>query len=317
MNTAYLILAHNQPNQLERLLSRLNQPGVYFYIHIDRKSKDLDALLALKTKFINATILSVNNVNWMGYYMVDSTLRLMQLAVDSQISFKYIVLMSGQDYPIRSNTYINDFYTKHNTDFIYFDNVSLMPANFGIKVNYYHYMDVEAINPRNPKRNKLLTYLYFGLHKRFRQYFPKRKFYKGMQPFFGSQWFALRLDTIKYILEYVKQNPGYVSYMKNTEGPDELFFQTIILNSERRTNVYGYNNYLEYLKTRKPTDQFSPGYSSLRYMDWGAHLKSKPAVLDLSYYDTLKTEDYLYARKVDEKTSAQLLDKIDATLLDL
>ena len=315
MNTAYLILAHNQPLQLERLLSRLNQPCVYFYIHIDRKSKDLEALMALQNKYSNATFISINKVNWMGYHMVDSTLKLMQLAIDSGIDFKYVVLMSGQDYPIRSNACINDFFTRHNTDFIYFDNVSIMPPNFGHKVNYYHYMDMEAINPRNPNKNKLLTYLYFGLHKRFRKHFPIRKFYKGMQPFFGSQWFALRLETIQYILQFIKQNPGYVSYMKHTEGPDELFFQTIILNSERKTNVYGYNKYLEYLKTRKPGDQFNPGYSSLRYMDWGAHLKSKPAVLDLSYYQALKTEDYLYARKVDEKISAELLHKIDATLL--
>src|SRR4051812_25185526 len=102
MNIAYLILAHNQPQQLERLISRLDQPNAHFYIHIDRKSADKEAIGAAVAGFKNVHIISNHDVNWMGFKMVESTIELLKLAFNSGIGFKYYVLMSGLDYPIKS-----------------------------------------------------------------------------------------------------------------------------------------------------------------------------------------------------------------------
>ena len=38
MKYAYLILAHNNPQQLERMLNMLQDPAAEFYIHVDKKS---------------------------------------------------------------------------------------------------------------------------------------------------------------------------------------------------------------------------------------------------------------------------------------
>lgn len=37
MRIAYIILAHNYPEQLGRLISKLNKDDVSFFIHIDKK----------------------------------------------------------------------------------------------------------------------------------------------------------------------------------------------------------------------------------------------------------------------------------------
>jgi hypothetical protein len=66
---------------------------------------------------------------------------------------------------------------------------------------------------------------------------------------------------------------------------------------------------------RKEDEIFIPGYSSLRYMDWSGKSGSKPAVLDMSYYETLAESDDLFARKFDEQSSAELMDKLDKTIL--
>ena len=38
---------------------------------------------------------------------------------------------------------------------------------------------------------------------------PKRKFYKNFEPYFGSQWFALTQDTVKFILRFIDENKDY------------------------------------------------------------------------------------------------------------
>lgn len=318
MNIAYLVLAHNQPQQLVRLVSRLSQPNAWLYIHIDSKSQDKGQIEALLSEYKQVKIISEYDVNWMGFNMVKSTLRLMELATGSGIDFKYYVLLSGQDYPIKSNSFINDFFDRHTEDFISFARINDSPDSYKNKVRYYHYYDFAYSNPRSSKKVPMLVYLYFGIHKRLMKYMPERKFYKCYQPYFGSQWFALRGETVKYILNFVKDNAGYIQFMKYTEGPDETFFHTIILNAERRNDVYGYKEYEKWRETRREGEHFIQEYSSLRFMDWSDRGKNlpKPAVLDAGYYDMLAASTDLFARKVDSVASKELMERIDRELLN-
>jgi len=316
MNIAYLVLAHGQPKQLFRLIERLNQPNVHFYVHVDKKSVEADNIREYLSKYNNVVVISIHKVYWMGYNMVRSTLDLMQLAKDSGNNFKYFVLLSGQDYPIKSNNYINQFFEEHNEDFIDYNKLKYLGDKFMNKVRYHYHMDVPYYNPRNPGKIPRMVYLYYGLHRQYRKIAPHRRFFNNFEPYFGSQWFALTNDTVTYILQFCKENKGFVKFMKYTEGPDELFFQTILLNSERKTNVCGYNEFLSWTGTRKDGEKFAAPFSSLRYMDWSEKPgKSKPAILDMSYYDILKQSKELFARKLDEYGSSELLDKIDKDIL--
>ena len=48
MNIAYLILAHEDPAQLARLVNALYTPNSYFFIHVDRKvASHLSPILCL------------------------------------------------------------------------------------------------------------------------------------------------------------------------------------------------------------------------------------------------------------------------------
>ena len=316
MNIAYLIQAHNQPLLLQRLIDRLNQPHISFFIHFDKKSKVTDSARELLKDYKNVQIISEYAVNWMGYTQVAAWIVLMKLAKASGQEFKYFVLMSGQDYPIKNNDEINAFYEQHTCDFLSFVAIKDLAQKFKNKVAYYHFYDVPYINPRHPAKIPFLVYLYFGGHKFMRKYAPTRKFYNGMEPYFGSNWFAITGETLSYILDFLEKNPGYISFMKYTEAPDETFFHTIIFNSERKLNIYRYDDYLRFLENRKEGERYNPEYGSLRYMDWSERgNKPKPAVLDNDYFNELAESKDLYARKVDEKASAELLDKIDRELL--
>jgi hypothetical protein len=315
MNIAYLILAHNQPFQLERLIKCLNQANVDFYVHIDKKSSSTNSIRQALSKYENVKIISEYKVNWKGFNMVKSTLRLIELAHSSGKNYKYYVLLSGQDYPIKTNEYLNDFFYKHNEDFIAYNKISHLPEGYRNNVRLFHFPDIAYTNPRSVKKIPVLVKLYFGIYKHFIKFLPKRNFYKNFEPYFGSQWFALTDETIKFILKFIKENKQYMKFMKFIEGPDEIFFQTIILNSERKNNLYDYNSYLNWLEARKEDTIFIHEFSTLRYMDWSERGKPMPAVLDDYYYETLKTSEDLFARKFDEVVSASLLNQIDENLL--
>ena len=316
MKLAYLILAHNQPNQLLRLINRLNNETTDFYIHVDTKCKDVTQIREQFSAMQNVHVISRHGVNWMGFNMVKATVDLLEMA-QKEHNYRYYILMSGQDYPIKDNEYITSFFNAHTEDFISYNQMSYMGNRYLEKVWFHHYMDIPVFNPRNPKRNKLLHRLYFAAHNRLRKILPHRTFYNNWEPVFGSQWFALTGDTVRYILDFLRKDSGYVNFMRTTEGPDETFFHTIIYNSPRRSNLYGIGVFDEWLKTRTGTTVFQGEYSSLRYMDWSERGKPKPAILDDDYFEVLRKDRNLFARKLDEKVSASLLNMIDTELLHI
>lgn len=309
-------MAFNNPVQVKRMVDRLDQPNAHFYIHADKKKKDLPVYHELLKGRQNVTIVSVYDVYWGGISQVKTMLHLLKLATAATTPFKYYVFLSGQDYPIKSNTYINEFFNTHTCDFLSYNRISDLSAHFRHKYEYYHYLDSKYINPKDPNRIMPLYYLYYGFYKRIGKFLPKRSFYKNFEPYFGSDWMVLYHDTVTYILDFVDSHKDYMRYMTYVEIPSELFIHNIILNSERKTNLVGFSEYPEWQKHKKSGEVFHAEYSSLRYMDWSeTGQATKPAVLDISYFDALKADKNLFCRKVDDKISAALLDKIDTELL--
>ena len=108
MRLAYLILAHNTPNHLCRLVRALNSPNAVFFIHVDRKStirSYRDSLSQPKVTFLEDRV----DVYWDGFSRVDATIKLINESLNCSPESGYLVLLSASDYPLRSPTYIEDF----------------------------------------------------------------------------------------------------------------------------------------------------------------------------------------------------------------
>jgi len=77
--------------------------------------------------------------------------------------------------------------------------------------------------------------------------------------------------------------------MKYTFCPEELYFQTVIMNSKYAKNVSNNN---------------------LRYIDWNPSRVGKdstsPAILDLNDLEKIKNSNMLFARKFDTPNSDEL-----------
>ncbi|WP_435134195.1 beta-1,6-N-acetylglucosaminyltransferase [Formosa sp. A9] len=117
VNKTYLILAHKNPEQLKRLIDRLDDSCSKFLIHIDLKSDITPFVDLIKTANVQFIVNRVNCV-WGDYSQVAATLNLIEIALQTS-SEGHVILLSGQDYPIKNSLFINDFlYTNKDHDFI-------------------------------------------------------------------------------------------------------------------------------------------------------------------------------------------------------
>ncbi len=118
MKIAYLVLAHENPRHLERLIRALAGDSSRVFVHVDRKSQPRD--FAFLSRMANTeTVEHPIAVHWADFSMVEAILALIHQALTHEGGFERFVLLSGTDYPIRSQEYIWRFFAEHaGTEFI-------------------------------------------------------------------------------------------------------------------------------------------------------------------------------------------------------
>ncbi len=200
MKIVYIILAHRFPKQLARLVSRLDAPSVTFLVHIDGNTDD-----ATHGEMVNAMLghynlffLPRHRCSWGSWGLVQATLEGLEQVIRANLSPDYVVLLSGQDYPLRSPAGIEAFLTEHR-------GTSFIDA---------HQLPDYAWN-------------WHGQIDRFRgQSLPA-----GMKPFGGSQWWVLRGDCAAYVKGVADGDRDLMRLFEKVWVPDEHFFHTIVANS--------------------------------------------------------------------------------------
>lgn len=306
MNKNYLILAHSRPNQVGRLIGSLNDRDTYFYIHIDKRVDidDYKAAIDLPNVFFLENRISCK---WGDISLVQATLLCMQAVLNDNRSGSCI-LLSGRDYPIKTNEQLTAF-LKKNAEY---DFVELLPIeelwpNGHWKVRTHEYkFDISN------KRYDLVVIPYFFNWKTLHPFniwrtvkaflhgapnlkliFKKRKFPSYITPFGGSQWWILKIDTIEKIFAFLDKHPDYMIYHQNALCPDEIFFHSILYHF-RETNQ---------IKV-KP---------NLTFLNWATDDAPSPEILGTKDFKKLiqLPEPYFFARKFNAEIDSKILDLLD------
>lgn len=293
MNKAYLIMAHKSPGQVHRLISRLNDGSSEFFIHIDKKA-DISQFQNLKQIGDAVHFTERFDATWGGYGLIKPYLSGLKTIKESAKKFDRIMLLSGQDYPIKSNGQINAFFEKSECsnfiDYFPIPNYKKWPGGdrggcyrvdkyyFGAK--WYNFLFSKSLN-------LLSTYIPF----------LRRKMPNGMQPYTGQTWWNLDMYALNYILDYADQHPEYMDFHKNTFVADELFVQMIIANS----------NDEKLTKSIKNTE--------LRFTIWPKADSAHPKILGKTDLNAIIASDDLFARKFDENVDTEIMDMIDREIL--
>ena len=303
MQKNYLILAHKNPLQLSRMIERLDDGASKFFIHLDAKTPIESFTACLEgghIRFIEPRERCV----WGDFSIVRATIHLMEAASKEQGVF---ILMSGQDYPIQSQGYINAFLESNKGfDFIEIEPLEekWKPKMVKDKLEHYHILHSEERGHSNcyaPFRHcsvfqklRTLTHLLKGRlsRKNFRLLcsLPKR-----VAPFerqyAGSQFWAFSEQTFYAVLHYIREHKAALEgYYKYTSSPDEIYFHSVLMDLVAKDST---------IKLKDP----------ITYVNY---FRKNNVFVTEDFEKLSSAKGKLFARKFDTDIDIEILDKLDS-----
>ena len=292
---AYLIMAHDNYNQLIQLVEELDDARNAIFIHIDKKSKlftnEVQRKLLSSAEKSEIEIYQNLKVYWSDFSLVECELFLLKAAT-RRGHFSYYHLISGQDFPIKDQDYIHSFFDENfGKEFIdyqafFTENHINLILN---RVKYYHPFRKYCRGGYH-----VVNFFFRALDRvciliqKIVQIDRCKKF--NLDVCYGSNWFSITDEFARYVLN---QEKNIYKYFRWTNCPDELFIQTILKNSSFIENLY-----------RETTYDF---YGNLRLLDFH---RGNPYTYRKQDFDEIKNSPYLFVRKVDEKIDEEILQLI-------
>lgn len=276
MRIAYMISAYRNPIHLSRLVHRLHEgPETRFVVHIDRKTDASvrDAMREGVGDLDGVTFLPRHACHWGGFGHVRASLKGIREVLQRGWDPDYVILLSGQDYPIKPNAYIRDFLERGGGRSFF--------LQFPLPTDNWTHGGLDRFRRWHWRYRRLHIWLPL-----------RRTLPAGLQPWGGSAYWIVSKTALRTISEFVEANPSYVRFFRHVDIPDELFFQTILLNSPEAGRCVDFR---------------------LHHTEWSR--MPAPAILTKEDYPQLVTSSCLFARKFDEMVDAEVLDLIDQKLL--
>ncbi|ACZ32103.1 glycosyl transferase family 14 [Xylanimonas cellulosilytica DSM 15894] len=290
----YMIILYKGWPQARRLIDRLDGEHVHFLVHIDRKSDDgfvAQVRAGLRDR-TNCHFIPRETVHWGAWGLVQVLLNGARYIEDHGIPCDTYVYMSGQDYPLVSNEAIHDFFDEHDgQQFLEYFALpdARWPAGGLDRIEAYHFQVRGRHLRYPPSAQQTPTVLRPMLAALPRVH---RKIPGGYACYGGSAATILAANGVRYLNSFVTTDLGrrVVRFFKKARHPDELFFQTVFLNSDLRDTVVN---------------------DELRYIDWNPPEGYPPKILRMEDFTPIVSSSKLFARKFDADVDADILDALD------
>lgn len=274
MKQAYLICAHGSFNLLKKIIIQLDDIDNDIYIHIDKKVGDID-YKSFENITKNSTVVCLRNrvnVIWGHISQMLVTIQMLESALKNK-KYDYFHLISGVDFPIKSNEYIKKFLCEHKgTEFVGF----VPNTDFGYKLGLYHLI------PYNLQKKYFLLSLLEKCCLKCQKLLGIRH-YKRLNNFGkGCNWWSI---TSKLAKDIIDNKYLFKKMYRFSLCADEIFLQTYLLQHKGKYKIYNESD--EYL-------------GCLRKIDWK---RGNPYVWQLKDVEELLSSDALFARKFNEEHS--------------
>ena len=285
---AVMIIAHNQFELLKKLILALDDERNDIFIHIDAKVKDFDFnLFKNLTKYSKVYFTERVNVTWGDFSQVKAEMTLLSAAVNNESKgrkYSYFHLISGCDLPIKSNDEIHAFFEKNSgKEFIHFSSIEVSDSSI-TRIKYYHFF-------RNKRTffRKLLSYSILQFEKLARVNRLKKYNITTVQK--GCNWFSITGGFARYIVQNMSK---WESVFRYSYCADEVFVQTILVNSPFKDNIYMPNCNNNHL-------------ACARLIDWE---RGNPYVFRKEDFDLIKSSPAMFARKFSLDVDSEIVDMI-------
>jgi hypothetical protein len=319
MRINYLITAYNEPGLLKRTVGRLRHDDAFFYIHIDKRTDDApfkEMITGPDVVFLDGGSRMVSQ--WGDISTCDVILALMKRCVADMKNLPgegaegYCVIMSGQDYPIKTAGQIHRFFSaNYPAEYIHFDTLETCSSRIKrimeqhtryhwvtirdkFKIVVAPYSHIRPSGAFTPDCNiASIIKALKNLPRILALFFRRRRYPQSVKCHASETWFEVTARSVIYILDFLKEHPDVYEYHKTVGLPEETLFQSILLS--RLDTAAEVKDCLVYINREWP---------------------GREGVLDIensdmeTIKDVIDSNKYLLIRKLSLK-SLQLLDFVD------
>lgn len=313
MKHAALIIAHKNVEQVIRLIRSISSEDLHVFVHLDKKmsisKNDFQRIKdCSQNVFISRERVSGALDTWS---LVDIALILINLAKNTEkerkIQYGYYLLLSGQDYPIKSKEYIidklNEIYPKPLIDCTPYSKGNWVYSKFNVVQfkSVEHYINSKLgkgilrkffklpffIASKVLSKSKAIQYKYFSSY--------------DYDLYGGSAWWVLPDKVISFILKELKDKPNKIKKLEKTYTPEETFFQIMTMASPLSDKV-----------EVNPVDMVSQNCMTYAHFSGkGKPFVGHPYILTKDDYDMLKEMNHFFARKFDMDVDSEILSALD------
>lgn len=296
---AYLVMSYGLPDQLLRLLALLRRasPRAALAVHHDARSAPLDrAALAA----VDARVVDPVAVQWGTFSQLEAVLRGIRLLLEGS-DFAWLVLLSGQDYPIRPLAQIEDDLFAADHDGHLELRPIAPPALWGEPPDefqrryYYRYGHLPAaLRRRVPlaalrRARPLVELRTLPSGPRIGRRVLRTPFTGGLRCHQGSDWFTLSRRCAERVDDVARCDRRLLRHYRATVIPTESFVHTV-LHSDAALRLSG---------------------DTRRFTLWDGPHAPRPRVLCTSDLPAILASAMDFARKFDVTVDAEILDELD------
>ena len=286
--TAYILTIHKNPEQVNKFIKQIVlDDHADVFIHIDKKY--YNNLVNKIVKHSNVIILKESiDVKWGDITQVDATNLLLKEVISTGVEYDFVCFRSGQDLLVKNGfkeflmenkekIFMNAYLVNRKEPHAAFANVSWPISSRKLYLNPFH--------PNRIFRRVIQVCYGVGLNL-----FPNPNNLPDSYSIYnGSNWFCIPFKVVQYINRFLEENEWYYKAFKNSLCPDEFFYQTLIMNSEFKTDVIDNN---------------------LMYIKFGDTLKTRnnPITLKMEHISTIESSNEFFARKFDEAIDNEVIE---------
>lgn len=292
----FVLLTHEKPNQVLRLVERLNfmfdDPPIACH-HDFSKCDFLTENFPENITFVKPHI----KTKWGHWSLIEATIKGIELLYSGKNKPQWFTLLSGSDYPIRTaGEIIRDI--KNSQFDAHIDSKKLVKSKLkddADKAMYFRYHSVVFSFPsvvhliQSFRIRKWITEEIRVKNPTYTRYLIP--FSDEFICYVGSQWFSANQKAAESILEYHKRHSKLRNFYKKVSFADESYLHTILNN----TNDLKINN------------------RYWRYTDWSGQT-AHPRTLTIKDFPKLLESDDHFARKFDADVDPDVLDRLDEVI---
>lgn len=301
MTIAYVVQSHKNVDQVARLVWALSEldPGCRIYVSHDHR--DGPGIETLASDRVEVTRDAGGRG---GFHPIARWLRSVEL-IARDGGAEYVVLISGQDYPVRPMSEMLEELRRAGDGFLEcFPALTREGNHWPVREGRARYLyRWRELVPLKDRARDLLAPLhamnfvqpwvrvnvaYGGLKVGLR----RGTLPKGVACYGGSMFPSLSWRSVEHVVETARSRDDIIQWAHESLVTDEAFFQSVLMT--------------------RPDLHFD--LSARRYFKFTQSRFGHPAILTAADFPQLRSGEAFFARKFDIEIDSSVLDMIDASL---